>query len=72
MRVVLLSLPSMVLCTVDEEERPDSHLTKSPPIWMGGEKDWRRLGGSKKLGVKNVTPFSSLTVSDGSLEKICY
>ena len=37
-----------------------------------GEKDWRRLGGSKKLGVKNVTPFSSLTVSDGSLEKICY
>ena len=23
----LLSPPSMVLCTVDEEERPDSHLT---------------------------------------------
>lgn len=39
---------------------------------MGEKKDWRRLGGSKKLGVKNVTPFSSLTVSDGSLEKICY
>ena len=41
---------------------------KSHQQLYGGEDG----GGSKKLGVKNVTPISSLTVSDGSSEKICY